>query len=63
LGGASLVVVTAPNPKVMTPLTGGLAAGGKLLILARKSAVNLTLASIILIYSQLLARSQSTPSL
>ncbi|GAB7341028.1 hypothetical protein MBLNU457_7357t2 [Dothideomycetes sp. NU457] len=34
IGGAALVVVTAPNPKVMSPLVGGLAAGGKLLILA-----------------------------
>jgi D-arabinose 1-dehydrogenase-like Zn-dependent alcohol dehydrogenase len=36
MGGASLIVVTAPNPKVMGPLVKGLAACGKLLILARE---------------------------
>jgi D-arabinose 1-dehydrogenase-like Zn-dependent alcohol dehydrogenase len=36
MGGASLIVVTAPNPKVMGPLVGGLGACGKLLILARE---------------------------
>jgi len=39
LGGAGLVVVTAPNPKVMTPLVAGCAPEGKVLILARKSTV------------------------
>lgn len=34
LGGAALIVCTAPNPKAISPLTGGLAPGGKLLILA-----------------------------
>jgi D-arabinose 1-dehydrogenase-like Zn-dependent alcohol dehydrogenase len=37
MGGASLVVVTAPNPEIMGPLVAGLGALGKLLILARKS--------------------------
>ena len=37
LGGADLIVVTAPNPKVMSPLINGLAPRGKILILARKS--------------------------
>lgn len=36
LGGADLVVVTAPNPDIMGPLVNGLAARGKVLILARK---------------------------
>lgn len=36
LGGADLVVVTAPNPELMGPLMGGLRAQGKILILARK---------------------------
>lgn len=36
MGGASLVVVTAPNPEVMTPLVHACAPGGKVLILARK---------------------------
>lgn len=34
LGGANLVVCTAPNPKAISPLTGGLEPGGRLLILA-----------------------------
>ena len=37
LGGAALVVVTAPNPKIMGPLVHGCAPMGKVLILARKS--------------------------
>ena len=32
LGGAALVVITAPNPEVISPLLGGLQPGGKLLI-------------------------------
>ncbi|KAI1094044.1 alcohol dehydrogenase [Rostrohypoxylon terebratum] len=34
LGGAALIVATAPNGKAISPLVGGLAAGGKLLVLA-----------------------------
>lgn len=34
LGGAALIVATAPNPKAITPLTAGLQPGGKLLVLA-----------------------------
>ncbi|TVY82065.1 Alcohol dehydrogenase patD [Lachnellula suecica] len=34
LGGAALIVCTAPNPKAIGPLTGGLAPGGRLLVLA-----------------------------
>ncbi|KAB8360938.1 hypothetical protein FH972_024670 [Carpinus fangiana] len=34
MGGASLIVVTAPNPKIISSLLNGLGAGGKLLILA-----------------------------
>lgn len=40
LGGAALVIVTAPNPKVMGPLINGCAPRGKVLILARKSSVS-----------------------
>lgn len=36
MGGASLIVVTAPNPEVMGPLVSGLGPCGKLLILARE---------------------------
>jgi D-arabinose 1-dehydrogenase-like Zn-dependent alcohol dehydrogenase len=34
LGGASMIVSTAPNPKVISPLLKGLGINGKLLILA-----------------------------
>jgi len=34
LGGAALIVATAPNPKAISPLTGGLQAGGAVLVLA-----------------------------
>ncbi|KAG4428921.1 hypothetical protein IFR05_015597 [Cadophora sp. M221] len=34
MGGASLIVCTAPNPKAISPLTGGLEPGGKVLILS-----------------------------
>ncbi|KAI0169995.1 alcohol dehydrogenase [Hypoxylon sp. FL1284] len=34
LGGAAMIVATAPNPKAMSPLVGGLQAGGKLVVLA-----------------------------
>jgi len=34
IGGAALIVATAPNPKAIGPLTGGLEAGGRLLVLA-----------------------------
>jgi D-arabinose 1-dehydrogenase-like Zn-dependent alcohol dehydrogenase len=37
MGGADLIVVTAPNPKIITPLVFGCAAKGKLLVLARRS--------------------------
>lgn len=43
MGGASLIVVTAPNPEVMGPLINGLGPLGKLLILARKFPVIPTL--------------------
>lgn len=47
LGGAALIVVTAPNPEIVTPLTGGLAAGGKLLILAPCGDVPINTAHLI----------------
>lgn len=34
MGGAALIVCTAPNPKIIGPLTGGLGLGGKLLVLS-----------------------------
>ena len=36
LGGASLIVVTAPNPEIIPQLLNGLQFGGKLLVLARE---------------------------
>lgn len=36
LGGAAMIVVTAPNPEAITPLMKGLGIMGKLLILAGK---------------------------
>lgn len=36
IGGADLIVVTAPNPDIMGPLLNGCAPRGKVLILARK---------------------------
>jgi D-arabinose 1-dehydrogenase-like Zn-dependent alcohol dehydrogenase len=39
LGGADLVVATAPNPDSVKPLLFGLAPRGKLLVLARKSCI------------------------
>lgn len=38
MGGASLVVVTAPNPKIMGPLVKACGPLGKLLLLARESS-------------------------
>lgn len=34
LGGAAMIVSTAPNPKAISPLVAGLQAGGKLIVLA-----------------------------
>ena len=36
LGGAAMIVSTAPNPDAMGDLVNGLAAGGKLILLSRK---------------------------
>lgn len=41
-GGAALIVVTAPNPKIVGELIGGLGVRGHLLVLARKF-LNVTL--------------------
>ncbi|KAI0906835.1 alcohol dehydrogenase [Ustulina deusta] len=34
MGGAAMILSTAPNPKAISPLIGGLQAGGKLVVLA-----------------------------
>ncbi len=41
IGGAALIVVTAPNPSIMGELLGGLAPQGKLLILAHELMISL----------------------
>jgi D-arabinose 1-dehydrogenase-like Zn-dependent alcohol dehydrogenase len=61
MGGASLIVVTAPNPEVMGPLVNGLGPLGKLLILARKSLPSSEVFYPgVLMMLQLLAKSRST---
>jgi len=47
IGGAALVVITAPNPKVMSPMIDACAPGGKLLILARKCLLHTVDSSIL----------------
>jgi D-arabinose 1-dehydrogenase-like Zn-dependent alcohol dehydrogenase len=48
IGGASLIVVTAPNPEIMGPLVNGLGPLGKLLILAPVGDVPVNTLSLIL---------------
>lgn len=42
MGGAAMIVSTAPNPEIMGDLVNGLAPGGKLVLLARKLHPDLT---------------------
>ncbi|KAF2123159.1 alcohol dehydrogenase [Lophiotrema nucula] len=48
MGGAAMIVVTAPNPKIMGPLADGLAPLGKLLILAPAGEFPVNAATLIL---------------
>lgn len=48
LGGAALIVAAAPNPKIIGPLTGGLQAGGKLLILAAAGVIEIDAVSLLI---------------
>jgi D-arabinose 1-dehydrogenase-like Zn-dependent alcohol dehydrogenase len=48
MGGAALIVCTAPNPKAISPLTGGLEPGGRLLILAPCGPVEINTADLIM---------------
>lgn len=48
IGGASLIVVTAPNPEIMGPLINGLGPMGKLLILAPVGDVPVNTVSLIM---------------
>ena len=43
LGGAAMIVSTAPNPDVVGDLVNGLAPGGKLVVLSRKLPLHYTL--------------------
>lgn len=43
MGGASLIVMTAPNPNLVQSLQNGLGVNGKLLILSRRSSFRLIL--------------------
>ena len=47
MGGASLIVVTAPNPQIMGPLVNGLGPLGKLLVLAPVGDVPINTGSLI----------------
>lgn len=47
LGGASIIVQTAPNPKVVSDLVDGLAVGGQLLSLAPVGPVEINTATLV----------------
>ncbi|KAK7418184.1 hypothetical protein QQX98_004159 [Neonectria punicea] len=47
LGGASIIVQTAPNPKAISPLIEGLAVGGKLLSLAPVGDVSINTVTLL----------------
>lgn len=48
MGGAALIVCTAPSPKIIGPLTGGLEPGGKLLVLSPCGAIEVNTTDLIL---------------
>jgi D-arabinose 1-dehydrogenase-like Zn-dependent alcohol dehydrogenase len=48
MGGAALIVATAPNPKAIGPLTGGLGAGGHLLVLSPCGLIEVDTAHLIM---------------
>jgi D-arabinose 1-dehydrogenase-like Zn-dependent alcohol dehydrogenase len=48
MGGAALIVATAPNPKAIGPLTGGLQVGGHLLVLSPCGLIEVNTAHLIL---------------
>lgn len=48
MGGAALIVATAPNPKTVGPLTGGLQAGGHLLVLSPCGLIEVDTAHLIM---------------
>jgi D-arabinose 1-dehydrogenase-like Zn-dependent alcohol dehydrogenase len=48
MGGAALIVATAPNPKVIGPLVGGLQPGGHLLVLSPAGKIEVDTAPLIM---------------
>lgn len=48
MGGAALVVCTAPNPKAISPLTAGIQPGGRLLILSPCGMVEINSVDLIM---------------
>ncbi|KAI9716237.1 MAG: hypothetical protein M1812_005462 [Candelaria pacifica] len=48
IGGAALVVATAPNPEAMASLVGGLAPGGKLLVLSPSGDIRVSTTALIM---------------
>jgi D-arabinose 1-dehydrogenase-like Zn-dependent alcohol dehydrogenase len=48
MGGAALIVATAPNPKAIGPLTGGLGVGGHLLVLSPCGNIEIDTAHLIM---------------
>jgi len=48
MGGASLIVCTGPDPKAISPLTGGLEPGGKVLILSPCGGVEVNSVDLIM---------------
>lgn len=48
MGGAALIVATAPNPDAIGPLTGGLMTNGKLLVLAPCGDIKVSTLTLIL---------------
>lgn len=48
LGGAALIIATAPNPKAIGPLTGGLQPEGKLLVLAPVGLIEINSVDLIM---------------
>ena len=63
LGGADMIVSTAPNPEIMGGLVNGLGAQGKLVLLSREyTLLQDILISLLKGILQLRAKSKSTPS-
>jgi D-arabinose 1-dehydrogenase-like Zn-dependent alcohol dehydrogenase len=48
MGGAALIVATAPNPKAIGPLTAGLGVGGHLLVLSPCGLIEVNTADLIM---------------